>query len=256
MKNELIAIDDSAFEGCSSLKSITIPKKVQGIGDRAFYGCSLLGSITIKAQDLKIVGDDAFENIYKYAVFKLSVKKQYKEGIKNKITSVGETFTDKKGLIYVIDSLNNETVWVTGITDEAAAKKSLTIPASVTYKGISYKVTSVADNAVKGRTKLTKVILGKNLTNIGSSAFEGCSAVKTVTIPAKVKTIGAKAFKDCAALKTVTIKAADLVSIGLAAFEAINSSATVKLSVKKNLKEKIRALLTREVGIYNYIKVV
>ena len=36
---------------------------------RAFYGCSLLGSITIKAQDLKIVGDDAFENIYRYAVF-------------------------------------------------------------------------------------------------------------------------------------------------------------------------------------------
>lgn len=40
-------IGDSAFEGCSSLKSITIPDGVTSIGDDAFRDCSSLENITV-----------------------------------------------------------------------------------------------------------------------------------------------------------------------------------------------------------------
>ena len=41
------SIGGAAFEGCRSLKSITIPDGVTSIGNYAFEGCSSLTSITI-----------------------------------------------------------------------------------------------------------------------------------------------------------------------------------------------------------------
>ena len=41
------SIGDSAFRGCSKLKSVTIPNSVTSIGDSAFRGCSELKSVTI-----------------------------------------------------------------------------------------------------------------------------------------------------------------------------------------------------------------
>ena len=42
------SIGDSAFEGCSELKSINIPKKITNIGGRIFGGCSGLERITVE----------------------------------------------------------------------------------------------------------------------------------------------------------------------------------------------------------------
>ena len=55
------AIGNSAFENCSHITSISIPKDVTRIGDNAFYACTGIKEITF-ANDcaLKVIGDSAF----------------------------------------------------------------------------------------------------------------------------------------------------------------------------------------------------
>lgn len=43
----MTSIDNSAFNGCSSLTAVTLPNSITSISEYCFYGCSSLTSITI-----------------------------------------------------------------------------------------------------------------------------------------------------------------------------------------------------------------
>jgi len=48
-------------------------------------------------------------------------------------------------------------------------------------KPVTFKVTSIADDAFKGVTKATSVEIGANINHIGSSAFDGCTNLARLT---------------------------------------------------------------------------
>ena len=76
--------------------------------------------------------------------------------------------------------------------------KSVTIPAVIKVKGVTYKVTSIGAKAFNGSKKLTKVTIGANIKKISNNAFFKCKSLKMVTIKSVLltkKTANKKAFK-------------------------------------------------------------
>ena len=76
--------------------------------------------------------------------------------------------------------------------------KSVTIPAVIKVKGVTYKVTSIGVKAFNGSKKLTKVTIGTNIKKISNNAFFKCKSLKMVTIKSVLltkKTASKRAFK-------------------------------------------------------------
>ena len=66
---------------------------------------------------------------------------------------------------------------VTGYDDSSATPA---VPASVSYNGTDYPVTSIAADALKNHTALTEITIPASITSIGAGAFSGCTGVTLV----------------------------------------------------------------------------
>ena len=94
---------------------------------------------------------------------------------------------------------------------------SITIPATVTYEGVNYSVTSIGDEAFSYCSSLTAITITEGLTSIGEYAFYDCSSLTAITITEGVTIIGSYAFYGCSSLTTITIPAS-VTGIGYGAF--------------------------------------
>ena len=125
----------------------------------------------------------------------------------------------------------------------AKKHKSLTIPATVTYKKKTFKVTAIGNSAFTKQTTLKSVVIGKNVINIGTKAFYNDKKLAKVTFKGTaVKKIGKNAFKGInkkAAFvmkKTFTVKNVK--------YKITKSTASSKLvTVTGTSKKKLAALV-------------
>ncbi len=108
---------------------------------------------------------------------------------------VGEKFTMSNGLKYKITAYSSKTknVAVTGINKKST---SITVPDTVKYKNVTFKVTSIDKNAFTKQSTLKSATIGKYITSIGTKAFYNDKKLAKVTFKGTaVKTIGKDAFK-------------------------------------------------------------
>ena len=156
------------------------------------------------------------------------------DGVTYKVTTVSiENFEQKSsGAKYVVtdNSVNNLTIEYVG---SKSNKKTISIPDSVTYKGVKFKVTSIKAKAFKGNKKVTTVKVGSNVSKIGNNAFEGCSKLKNVTLGKGLTNIGKNAFKNCKKLTKITIKSTKLKSVGKNALKGVSAKCKIKVPAKK-----------------------
>ena len=129
-------------------------------------------------------------------------------------SAVGQDFT-YNDINYSVLSATNRTVQVANNGDFAGAAD---IPATVTYSGNSYSVTT-----------------------IGASAFYGCIDLTAVTIPSSVTNIGEDAFFYCSGLTAIECQATTPPALGTNIFYGVNKGICV-LTVPTGKKDTYKAV--------------
>ena len=167
------------------------------------------------------------------------------------------------GFSYAITSTTDLTVEVANGPNEAV----VTVPSTVEYSNITYRVTGIGSEAFCNHKKLTSVDMPsityisngfarysnsegttwygafygcKKLsqanmpaaTSIGDLAFESCDALTSVSLPVATS-IGVRAFSGCDALTSVSLPAATL--IGGIAFDDCKALTSVSLPMAKSI---------------------
>ena len=208
--NSVTSIGSSAFSGCSSLTSITIPKSVTSIGSSAFSGCSSLTSITIP-KSVTSIGSNPF-----YGCSSLT-----SVTIGSGVTSIGKYFFSGCSSLTSIIVESGNTVYDSRNNCNAIIEKATnTLIAGCMNTVIPESVTSIGEDAFYHCTSLTSVTIPNSVTSIGGWAFDGCSSLTSVTIGSGVTSIEYYAFSYCRSLTDVYCYAKNVPSTGRDAFDS------------------------------------
>ena len=186
------------------------------------YACAFDGVADENAAPVKIPGSVIYNGI-EYRVTTVSPK-----AFEKSVENAGYKVTDNR-----IESL---TVEYTGQVNAKKTKKTVSIPEYSNYRGIRFKVTSIAAKSFRKNTKVTKVKIASSITMIGANSFEGCSKLQQVTVGKGLREIGKNAFKNCKNLKTIIIKSSKLKKVGAKALKGVNAKCKIKVP-----KDKVKA---------------
>ena len=240
-----------AFNGCTSLTSLSLVGSFQTIGDYAFAYCGMT-SLTINA-NITSIGEFAFSSC---SLTSLSltgnVQKigDYAFAYCTSLTSLSLTGNVQKigdHAFYSCSSLNTVTFPKSPTSigshafDSCTSLNSIEIPGTVTeigdYAFIDAGLTSVTiDEGVKSTGaymfykcgNLTTVTLPESLTTIADGSFAFCSNLDHVKIPARVTCIGDGAFSNCTSLSEITLRDG-VKTIGASAFLSCRGLTSITL---------------------------
>ena len=245
--NNVTAIGNYAFYGCSGLASINIPNSITTIGDHAFYGCTALTSVSIPSS-VTTIGYAAFSNcsmdILNFNAVDCASFDQSNLNIFYDSNILTINFGDSvhkipdcfglgiKGVTNV--SIGNSVIDIGKLAFYRFSQlKTIIIPNSVKSIGnsafcdcsgmtsisIPNSVTSIGGWAFGNCTGLTSINIPNTITSIEEYTFKGCSGLTSINIPSSVTAIGNYAFKDCSRLSNIDIPNS-VTSIGYDAFSS------------------------------------
>ena len=215
---DVTEIGGSAFRGCSSLTSISIPSSVTEIGYNAFDGCSSLTSISIPSSVTEI-GDDAFASCS--SLTSISIPSSVTEigdyaflgcssltsiSIPSSVTEIGGcAFRGCSSLTSISVSKDNKFYDSREDCNAIIHTESNTLISGCKNTIIPSSVTRIEGDAFRGCSSLTSISIPSSVTEIWGCAFDGCSSLTNISIPSSVTEIGYNAFRGCSSLMEVRI---------------------------------------------------
>ena len=234
--SSVTTLGSKCFQACTSLTSVTIPSSVTSLGNYCFFGCKSLTSIDIPSS-VTSLGNDCFS----YCTSLKTVTCEIATPIN------GDFFLETpidQATLYVLeaslDAYRTTSPWsgfsailpieplkmtVDTDTKEAALETvnfvedgNVVIPSSVEVEGVTYTVTSIANEAFKGVDDVETVTLPRTLKEIGSAAFSGCKALKEVVVSEAATSSKVSAVRYGKIQRVATRAAGDGMRIGERAF--------------------------------------
>lgn len=224
-----------AFSG-SAIASLNIPSTITEIGESAFTGCASLNSITIpfvggsnateaSASTLfgYIFGSKPFEGgALTHQPYELTESENYY------IPASLKTVTITGGALLYGSFYNCSNITKIVIGDDITVMEEYAFfnCSSLTSITIGSGITEISGRAFYNGNSITELILSDNITSIGNYAFSGFSSITELVIGDGVENIGGYAFFECTSLTTLTI-GKGVQKIGTAAFKNCTELSTV-----------------------------
>ena len=203
---KVTVLPSAIFQGCSSLKKVSLPESLTEIRDYAFCECNNLENFAIPASVRKM-GKSVLDWTYYIKVNNYSPKPQIIEYYNTNSSTFGELhvpvgfkaayqrayFWENYTIIDDLETpfvpmiangvnliLNTKTKQAEVTDGEDKYQGELVIPATVDYKGETYKVTSISERSFYGCDQLTSVSFPESVTNFEDGLFCGCKNLKTI----------------------------------------------------------------------------
>lgn len=175
----VLFIEEYAFKGCASLKSITIPDGINHVKNGAFWDCLSLTSITISDSVISFSRDACIgcNNL-----------------IDINVSENNEAFSSENGVLFNKDKTQLIKY------PEGKEEKDYIIPNGVV---------EIYSSAFAECSALTSVTIPDGVESIGAYSFALCPSLTSVTIPDSVIDIARYSFCICSSLKEITIKGSD-----------------------------------------------
>nr|MCR4665092.1 leucine-rich repeat domain-containing protein [Paludibacteraceae bacterium] len=246
----VIGIDEQAFYQQQNLTSVVIPATVTSIGSSAFEGCSSLNSVTI-AEGCEVINTKAFNRCSALAKINIpSSVKRIEEQAFADCSNLAE-ITLNEGLTYIggrafygLQKLKSITIPSTMEDMGRASFYNCTGLAKIVWKPVhcsdftsainapfsSYYVGSYSSGHTEERNnwttqitfgdevehipaylcynfqgELRNLVIPDNVKSIGECAFAGCDKLVSMKLGAGLTEIGKNAFSDCTTLTQVSI---------------------------------------------------
>lgn len=159
-KGTVKIIGANAFDGCSSLTSITLPQSLTSIEDLAFDQCTALQNINIP-QNVTNIGVSAF----------LQCESLTSITIPSGVTSINDVAFAYCTSLKSIELPDHLVSIGVSAFNGCTSLENIVIPA---------EVTSVGSRAFSACTSLESITLPPSVTSIGNSAFDSCTSLKAV----------------------------------------------------------------------------
>ena len=183
-------IGTSAFEGCSNLRSVTIPSTIKTIAQYAFYQCSKLTEIIIP-EGVTSIGKGAFSYT---AISTITIP--------STVTSMGDKpFYSCQALTSVVWKPVNCSV----SSDDAAPFYDA--GARITSFKFGDQVETVPAYICKNLSKIDTIVLPPSVKALGQNAFKYCTSLKSINLPQTQKTLPVGIFEGCTSLESIVLPA-------------------------------------------------
>lgn len=235
LPENLQEITESAFEGNTFIKELTIPSSVQFVDSYAFSGCTNLESVVFEGKITQI-GQGAFKNCKQLKKLVLptdlrAIPNEMAKGcafeeitMPTRVERIGESAFE--------DCINLKIIFLPKGVSRIEPNTFQNCSALASVQNAS-TITSVGDNAFANCVALASIFQTNQLKEIGNQAFFNCKRLVYFEISPSIKVLGKDVLSGCVGLKEISVPILSKSASTLEYYFGVGEKPT-KLKVKIN----------------------